>query len=402
MGQTGCNPTGVKARASAIQIKFRLKGETEYCYETLPWSPTPANIIKAGKLRNDIVTKIKHDAFSYGDFFPDSIRAQHAQGTFFQYCQAWLDCPTKNWTKDSRDKFKGILEGVWMPNLHGKQIRTIQRSHLIEALAAAIVRFKTNYNKEPSESVYNNWLLCIRGVFNTAVTAGAIKRLEDPTQDLQNKTRIKTDVDPFDIEEANAIIDAAYINAGEMWGAWFELGFYSGMRYPSEPSALTWADVDLRKGEVRISKIMTKAGLQLSTKTKKSRILFLNSRSRSALARLKPVTYSLCREIFLNEAGGSTYKAAVQRNIWREILESLGIRYRDMYNMRHTYATFGLMNGVNPAFMASQLGHSIEEFFKTYAKWINNQQNEVQLGVIERAISLQSGAKSGQEFLKSA
>jgi integrase len=45
------------------------------------------------------------------------------------------------------------------------------------------------------------------------------------------------------------------------------------------------------------------------------------------------------------------------------------------------------MNGVNPAFMAAQLGHSIEEFFKTYAKWINNQQNEIQMELIERAIN---------------
>lgn len=62
------------------------------------------------------------------------------------------------------------------------------------------------------------------------------------------------------------------------------------------------------------------------------------------------------------------------------------MRYRDMYNMRHTYATFELMNGVNPAFMAGQLGHSVEEFFKTYAKWINTNQNQVQIDLIERAI----------------
>lgn len=58
-----------------------------------------------------------------------------------------------------------------------------------------------------------------------------------------------------------------------------------------------------------------------------------------------------------------------------------------MYNMRHTYATFGLMNGVNPAFMAEQLGHSLPEFFKTYAKWIHGNQNQAQQKLIEIAIS---------------
>ena len=58
-----------------------------------------------------------------------------------------------------------------------------------------------------------------------------------------------------------------------------------------------------------------------------------------------------------------------------------------MYDMRHTFATFGLMNGVNPAYLAKQLGHSIEEFFKTYSTWINQQLDDVQIKLLEEAIS---------------
>lgn len=57
-----------------------------------------------------------------------------------------------------------------------------------------------------------------------------------------------------------------------------------------------------------------------------------------------------------------------------------------MYNMRHNYATFGLMNGVSPVFIANQLSHSVEEFFKTYAMGINNNRNQVQINLIERAL----------------
>lgn len=381
------NPTGVKPREKTIQIFFKLKGEVDYCYETLHWSPTPANIIRAGKLRTEIVEKIKHDIFNYGEYFPNSPRAQLASGTFAEYAQAWLDSPENDWTPQSRYKFKGILQRVWMPTLHNIQVKLITRAKITEALAAGMIQFKDKNNKEPSKSLFNDWLLCIRGVFATAITAGALKRLEDPTQDLLNKTRDKTDADPFDINEANAIIAAAYTDYGDMWGAWFEMGFYSGMRFPSEPSALTWADIDLNKAEARITKSQTKLGLQHRTKTGKNRILYLNSRCRNALARLKPLTHAQGGPIFRNASGGDTYNAKAQRNMWRAILEKLGIRYRDMYNMRHTYATFGLMQGVNPAFMAGQLGHSVEEFFKTYAKWINTNQNQVQIELIERGLS---------------
>ena len=56
---------------------------------------------------------------------------------------------------------------------------------------------------------------------------------------------------------------------------------------------------------------------------------------------------------------------------WMTTLKRLGIRHRRTYNMGHPYATIGLMSGVNSAFMARQLGHSLEIFFKVYAKWID-------------------------------
>lgn len=385
--RTKTNPTGVKPREKAIQIKFRLKGEADYCYETLHWNPTPANITRAGKLRSEITEKIKHDIFNYAEYFPNSPRAQVAKGTFADYAQAWLDLPTNDWTPQSRNKFKGILQRVWMPSLYQYQVKLINRGHITDALASAIAAFKENHNKEPSQSLYNDWLLCVRGVFATAIAARALKRNDDPTQDLINKTRVRDEIDPFETEEANAIIEEAYTTYGDMWGAWFELGFYSGMRFPGEAAALTWSDVDVRKAEARVNKTMTKMGLQNRTKTGKGRILYLNSRARSALERVKALGLPSGGPVFVNTTGGNAYNAKKQRTIWREIITKLGYRYRDMYNMRHTYATFGLMNGVNPAFMAEQLGHSLQEFFKTYAKWINTNQNQTQIKLIEKAIS---------------
>jgi integrase len=386
MGKKGQFPPGVTPRQNSIQIKFKIETEDDYCYETFYWKPTPVNIAKAGKIRAEIVEKIKHGIFEYAEYFPNSHRAQNVSGTFAEYAQAWLDCPTNDWKPQSRYKFRGILQRVWIPSLHSLQVRAITPAKINNSLAEAVRVFKHRNGKEPSKSIYNDWLLCVRGVFDIATIASAIKKSDNPTQQLQNKTRDKVDADPFSITEANRIIEYIYENHGVIWGTWFELGFYTGMRYPSEPSALTWNDIDFELGEARINKIMTKAGLQNSTKTGKSRVLALNSRCRSALERLKAITLPMGPTVFVNGVGGNTFNAKAQRNMWRSAIENLGIRYRDMYNMRHTYATFGLMNGVNPAFMAGQLGHSLEEFFKTYAKWINSQQNETQISLIERAI----------------
>lgn len=57
---------------------------------------------------------------------------------------------------------------------------------------------------------------------------------------------------------------------------------------------------------------------------------------------------------------------------WYPTLAALGLRERVAYQTRHTYATLSLMRGVNPAYIAHQLGHVTPEMvFKVYARWIN-------------------------------
>jgi len=46
--------------------------------------------------------------------------------------------------------------------------------------------------------------------------------------------------------------------------------------------------------------------------------------------------------------------------------------------------------------MAKQLGHSLEEFFKTYARWINNVEDDNQKAIMDGALSAKWG-KSGAE-----
>jgi len=49
----------------------------------------------------------------------------------------------------------------------------------------------------------------------------------------------------------------------------------------------------------------------------------------------------------------------------------LGIRRRPPYNCRHTYATIRSMSGLNPAFIAQQLGHGVQMLLSTHARWID-------------------------------
>jgi integrase len=60
-------------------------------------------------------------------------------------------------------------------------------------------------------------------------------------------------------------------------------------------------------------------------------------------------------------------------------MKACGIRHRPAYNARHTYATMLLMDGVNPVFVADQLGHSLQMLIKRYAKWIHGDKNKIEI-----------------------
>ncbi|MDH0522508.1 hypothetical protein ACOTEK_25870 [Achromobacter xylosoxidans] len=68
-------------------------------------------------------------------------------------------------------------------------------------------------------------------------------------------------------------------------------------------------------------------------------------------------------------------------------MKILGIRYRRPYNIRHTYATMMLMAGMRPAFCAKQMGHSIQVFLTTYAKWLDGAHDDLEMARLESAIT---------------
>jgi integrase len=56
---------------------------------------------------------------------------------------------------------------------------------------------------------------------------------------------------------------------------------------------------------------------------------------------------------------------------WRPTLTTaLKIRYREPYQMRHTYATMAVMAEANPVWIARQMGNSPTIVFRHYARWI--------------------------------
>lgn len=66
------------------------------------------------------------------------------------------------------------------------------------------------------------------------------------------------------------------------------------------------------------------------------------------------------------------------------------MRYRRPYTLRHTYASRALSAGVEPSWLAAQMGDRIETVLRHYARWIGGDADRRELAKLEK-----SGEKVG-------
>ncbi|AYY55113.1 site-specific integrase [Acinetobacter baumannii] len=169
---------------------------------------------------------------------------------------------------------------------------------------------------------------------------------------------------------------------------YFVVAFWTGCR-PSEIIALTWQDVDFLNKQIHINKGRVNGVQQETTKTNKARFVDLNDFAFEAFQQLRLLTYFKYEHVFICDETGEEF--TTQKSLSEKFVAALkanGIRYRPAYNTRHTYATVCLMNGLNPVYVASQLGHSLVMLMKRYAKWINSDKNKEEIAKISNSAKI--------------
>ena len=77
--------------------------------------------------------------------------------------------------------------------------------------------------------------------------------------------------------------------------------------------------------------------------------------------------------VFPNPRGGHINVSNLRRRVWYTALETAGLKRRDLYNTRHTFATHALASGEDPGWVAKMLGHTTLLMLMTrYYRYIPN------------------------------
>lgn len=349
-----------------IRIVFRYRGVL--CRETLKLEPTKANLKYAERLRGEIINAIGLGTFNYADYFPGSKRASlfgHAvvKASVGELLADYMLIAENTLEHSTVNGYRKVCKGHLFPTFGHIPIKELSPIIIRNWITGLSITIKTA----------RNILTPLRNMLDQALNDGVIE--QNPLDKLVlskliNKKTSQSDweVDPFDKDEIRAILSEAVGQARNL----FQFAFFTGLR-TSELIALEWNDIDWLKGIVRVSRAVV-LKQEKGTKTKSgSRDVLLLPPALEALKNQKPFTYLEGKRVFYNPRTNTPWETdgQIRKTCWTHILKKIGIRYRNPYQTRHTYASMMLSAGENPLWVAKQMGHKdTEMIIKHYGRWI--------------------------------
>lgn len=357
--------------SQSIQISFSYRGVR--CRESLALPHTAANIKYAERLKSEVQNGIERGTFDYSVYFPNSPKARlfgkvasektigDLLGDFITLCrQATANGKMSPSTLNGYEK---IITGHLLPAFSSIPLAEIEPAHIKDWILS----------QEKTAKTVRNILTPLRSVLEDALNEGLIQ--SNPLDKISlNKLLVKTttkstyEIDPFSADEIKAILS----NCEGQGKNLIQFAFWSGLR-TSELIALEWGDIDFIGNKVRVSRAVVEK-TEKGTKTAAgTRDVMLWPMALSALQDQKQHTFIEGKRVFHNPRTGDEWEtdAQIRKTLWTHVLKKAGMRYRNPYQTRHTFASTLLSRGENLWWLSQQMGHTdTEMIMKNYGKWI--------------------------------
>ncbi|QWA09833.1 DUF3596 domain-containing protein [Sodalis ligni] len=373
MGQAEqCLPRGVTIRKNktgdTLIITFTYKGVL--CRE--PFSRLEVNnknIKYADRLLGEIQNKIEKGTFIYTDYFPKSPKLSlfgnvRRGRAIIDYLTEYLKiCKTRNLSPSTLDGYKKCFTAL--SDLHKLPVTDLTPAILKNWIMQRQTALKTIRNR----------LSFLRSALDEAVTDGLISInpvglvTASRYQSERGEHESEYIVDPLNPDEVTALLQAA---GNQQWENLFRFALHTGMR-SSELCALRWTDIDFI-GKTAYIISASVSGVVKGTKTKAGkRKIELDEQALSALSSQKLFTFFRGEYVFEDPKTGEAWAGAdaIRKKAWVPTLRKAGIRYRNPYQTRHTYATRHISRGANLFWLAGQMGHKGPEMlFRHYGSYL--------------------------------
>ena len=175
------------------------------------------------------------------------------------------------------------------------------------------------------------------------------------------KTGITKEVDSYSAEDQKKIVE--YTKDKTNIDRVFYMLIATGMRV-GECIALTWDDVNLDEGWIMINKTAINYNghmiVQDHPKTEQSvRRIYLAENTIHFLRKLNLTVHSEYKEgdLVFSNTYGNLYHTSALRSRWIKVCDKIGIPYKNLHALRHSWATSALSRGAEVHTVSKMLGH---------------------------------------------
>jgi len=353
------------------QVAFSFRGVQ--CREVVNLPHSKANEQYCSRLRAEILGKIERGDFTYIDYFPESKRA-----AIFGHAPARTKL-----LKDVLEAYRDRVEATLEPSSFAGYRKAID-NHLVPwcghmkmaALKPADIRDWVGLQRVALKTIRNR-LLPLRAVLDEAVADELIPFNPIDRVSLAKLVPIEKrtsdfEPDPYTAAELKELLGKLKIPAER---AAFQFWAYTGVR-TGELIGLRWARSDLEDRSVHIKETTTEGKDKARPKTKAGvRTIPLLPAAFEALTVMKSITMLAGDRVFVNgraQGEDGAWSDDTLARLWKRAHKGTKIRYRNPYQLRHTFASQLLSQGENPAYIATLLGHkTVEMVQRTYGRWVS-------------------------------
>lgn len=336
--------------AEGVQLDFRWKGQRHR--PRLRLAPTKANLEYCRRWKRRIEDEIALGTFVWEKHFPNhpnpapELAGQRIRDIVLDYIKGLAGQIQPETAKEYAQCAEIVCQGIGNPTLD-----KLDRAKFRNWIATL----------QLSKNRIDNLLTPVRGALKQALEDGALHK--NPLEGFEVR-RIKTDtekeIDPFTPAEIRAL---AATDCGELWTFWAWTGLRSG-----EIIAARWDDVDGQCATLSVRRAV-RLGREKAPKTASGhRVVRLLGPARDVLRQRR-------RDgdfIFTNpNTGNYWHEAKALNRAFARACRDAKVRRRYVYQLRHTFATWALSSGENPAWIAKQMGHTdTAMLYRHYGKWM--------------------------------
>ena len=307
-------------------------------------------------------------------------RKSEDEYTVANWLRTWYELYAKpNVRTATANRYELIIEQYTVPRIGNIKLKKLTTRHLQklykELLESGRIHVGKSQDKGLSTTTVHSVHLMLHCAMDRAVKERLIPR--NPCEDCIVPKPRKLDMKILPPEHMKA-----YLEAAERRGLlpMFYLELVSGLR-KGELVALRWDDLDIQQRTISVSKqyVRNPDGSLELTRPKTENSVRLVSIPQAAVELLiqEHDKHPDSPYLFPSPLTGEMYHPDSVVNLHKKILRDAGLGHLRFHDLRHTFATTALQNGVDVKTVSSMLGHFDAGFtLRTYTPATRQKQDE--------------------------